>query len=96
MVLAVTAARMTGGGHPDFTLDDSPDNELFRVMSETWPGQIVFLPLDDSVFAAGGVPMNFEETIYIGAPKQVYDAFLQFPLAHRVIPASSPSPEANQ
>jgi hypothetical protein len=96
VVVAVTAARMTGGGHPDFTLEASPSNELFRVMNETWPGQIVFLPLDDSVFATGGVPMNFEETIYVGTPKRVYDAFLQFPLAHRVIPASSPSPETDQ
>lgn len=89
IVVAVTAARMTGGGHPDFTLDDSPDNELFRVMSETWPGQIVFLPLDDSVFATGGVLMNWEREIYKDAPKQVYDAILQFPLAHRVLPSST-------
>ena len=70
---------------PDWDVRDaSPDNELFRVMAETWPGKVVFLPLDDPVFSAGRVPMNFEGEIYVGAPRRTYDVFVEPPLAHRV------------
>jgi hypothetical protein len=64
--------------------DASPPNELFRVMVESWPDQTVFLPLDDPVFASGGVLLNFENTIYICGPVEHFDALLQYPLAHRV------------
>jgi hypothetical protein len=87
IVLAVTAAEIrsvAGSGIPDFDLSASPKNELFRVMNRTWPDQVVFLPLDDPVFAEDGIPMNFEGIIYVGAPKRHYDVFLQLPLAHRL------------
>ena len=88
IVLTVTPARIvsgSGSGSADFDVTDaSPENELWRTMSETWPGQIVFLPVDDPVFLADGVPMNFEGTIYVGSPKRHYDVFLLLPLAHRV------------
>jgi hypothetical protein len=87
IVLVVTAARIvpaTGALEPDYQLMASPENEIFRTMSEIWPDQTVFLPVDDPLFAADGVPMNFEGTIYVGAPKQHYDVFLLLPLAHRV------------
>jgi len=53
-------------------------------MYESWPEQIVFMLLDDPMFATSGVKMNFEGEIHEGAPKRHYDAFLQYPLAHRV------------
>jgi hypothetical protein len=87
IVLVVTAARIvsaTGSAVPDYDLGASPENELFRVMNETWPDEIVFLPMDDPLFSADGVPMNFEGIIHVGAPKQHYDVFLLLPLAHRV------------
>lgn len=87
IVVAVTAAQIrsvAGSGIPDFDLSASPKNELFRVMNRTWPEQIVFLPLDDPMFAKDGIPMNFEGIIHVGAPKQHYDVFLQLPLAHRL------------
>lgn len=85
IVLAVTAARITSGGTlADYDLRDSPENELWRVMNETWPDQIVFLPLDDPVFEAGGVRMNFEGKIHVGAAKRHYDVFVLLPLAHRI------------
>lgn len=87
IVLVVTAARITpdaGSTIPDYDLEASPENEIFRLMNETWPDQIVFLPVDDPLFLTGRVPMNFEGTIYVGAPKQYYDVFLLLPLAHRV------------
>ena len=87
IVLVVTAARITpdaGSTIPDYDLEASPENEIFRLMNETWPDQIVFLPVDDPLFLTGRVPMNFEGTIYVGAPKQYYDVFLLLPLAPRV------------
>jgi hypothetical protein len=87
IVLCVTAAEIVGGASwsvPDWRVRDaSPDDEVWRVMNETWPDQTVFLPLDDAVFS-GGVRMNFEGTIHSGIPKRHYDAFLQYPLAHRI------------
>jgi hypothetical protein len=52
-------------------------------MNQTWPDQIVFLPLDDPLFSNGRIPMNFGE-IYVGAPKSHYDVFVLLPVAHRV------------
>jgi hypothetical protein len=88
IVLTVTAARIVSGSASTLTdfdvTDASPENELWRTMSETWPDQIVFLPVDDPVFSGDGVPMNYEGTIYVGSPKRHYDVFLLLPLAHRV------------
>lgn len=65
----------------------SPDNELYRVMAETWPEQNVFLWLDDPLFMNGRIAMNSEDTIYATAFKEQYDAVVQYGLAHRM-PAS--------
>jgi hypothetical protein len=87
IVLCVTAAEIVGGAAwsvPDWRVtDESPDNEIWRVMSETWPNRTVFLPLDDPAFGQG-VRMNFEGIIHSGAPRRHYDAFLQYPVAHRI------------
>jgi hypothetical protein len=88
IVVGVAAAKIElepgSSGSPYDVLHTSPENELFRLMVETWPGQTVFLPLDDPVFTNGGVVVNFEETIYVCALKEQYDAVLQYALAHRV------------
>ncbi len=86
IVVEVSAAYIVavpGSGFPDSDLAASPENELLRVMNQTWPDQIVFLPLDDPLFSSGRIPMNFGE-IYVGAPKRHYDLFVLLPLAHRV------------
>ncbi len=70
---------------PDWDLmDASPDNELFRLMSETWPGQSVFLPFTDPLFIDGGVAMNFEDTIHVASPERHYDGAVLLPLTHRI------------
>lgn len=86
IVLDVSAAHIVsvpGSGIPDYDLTASPENELFRVMNQTWPEQIVFLPTDDPLLSSGRVPINSEGTIYVGAPKRHYDVFVLLPLAHR-------------
>jgi hypothetical protein len=86
IALAVSAAHIVsvpGSGIPDYDLAASPENELFRVMNQTWPDQIVFLPVDNPLLSSVRVSINSEGTIYIGVPKQHYDAFLLLPLAHR-------------
>jgi hypothetical protein len=86
IVLNVSAAHIVsvpGSGIPDYDLAASPENELLRVMNQTWPDQIVFLPVDDPLFSSARVPINSEGTIYVGAPKRHYDAFVLLPLAHR-------------
>jgi hypothetical protein len=86
IVLEVSAAHIVpvpGSGNPDIDLVASPENELLRVMNQTWPDQIVFLPLDDPLFSSGRIPMNFGD-IYVGAPKRHYDVFVLLPQAQRV------------
>jgi hypothetical protein len=86
IVLAVSPARVVavpGSGVPDSDLSASHENELLRVMNETWPDRIVFLPLDDPLFSSGRIPMNFGD-VYVGAPRRQYDAFVLLPQAHRV------------
>jgi len=89
IVLDISAAHIVAGpgsGLPDYDLSASPNNELFRVMNQTWPDQIVFLPADDPLLSSGRVPMNSEGTIYRGAPQQHFDGYVLLPSAHRVPP----------
>ncbi len=86
IVLDVSAAHIVsvpGSGIPDYDLSASPENELFRAMNDTWGDQIVFLPVDDPLFSKMRVPINSESTIYVGAPKRHFDAFILLPVAHR-------------
>ena len=84
-VLVVSAARIVSpdGATTLFDLRASPPNELFRMMQEAFPGRTVFLPLDDPVFTDQGVLVNFEGEIFSSRLKRVYDAALQYPVAHR-------------
>ena len=87
-VLWVPAAHIVsapGSDIPDFNLDASPKNELLRLMNQTWPEQLVFLPLDDPLFKSGRIPINASGEIYVGAPKRHYDAIILLPVAHRVL-----------
>lgn len=83
LVVSVNAARVIpqGGGAAQYRLGDSPPNELFRTIDETWPGKTVYLPLHDPMFSELGIPVNYEETIYVCALREVYDAVLQYPVA---------------
>ena len=86
IVLNVSAAHIAsdpGSGTPDFDLAESPENEILRVMNETWPDQIVFLPLDDPLFSNGRVPINSAGEIFVSAPKRHYGAFILLPAAQR-------------
>lgn len=84
--LLVAPARIVsvpGSNVPDFDLSASPANELLRAVGETWPDRIVFMPLDDPLFHAGRVPVNFSGEIYVSAPQTQYDALILLPIAHR-------------
>ncbi len=87
-VVFATAAHIQpapGSPAPPYDVRNaSPPNELLRVMVESFPDRTVFLPLDDPVFASGGILLNVEETIHHCAPVEQYDAVLQYALAHRV------------
>jgi hypothetical protein len=65
-------------------LDASPPNELWRIMGEVSAGDLLYLRVDDPIFSEGGILMNYEDKIYRGAPKEVYDVFLSLPVAHRI------------
>lgn len=84
-VLVVGAARIVSpdGGTTLFQLAASPPNELFRLMRDTWPGATVFLPLDDPLFTEDEVLVNFEDAIFASRLERVYDAVLQYSVAHR-------------
>jgi hypothetical protein len=82
-VSAAHTVTIPGSGIPDKDLSASPENELFRVMNQTWQDRSVFLPVDDPLFSKARVPINIDGTIYLGAPKRHYDAFIVLPVAHR-------------
>jgi hypothetical protein len=87
-VISVVPSQITADFNtdiPDFNLlDASPENELFRIISENWPEQYVFLPFDDPLFAEGNIRMNYEGKIYVTHPKHHYDAVVLLPIAHRI------------
>jgi hypothetical protein len=80
---AKTVLETGAGGTPFDVVETSPEHELLRIMAETWPGQNVYLPLDDSVFSDSRVAYNNEEVIYATRLKEVYDALIQYGIAHR-------------
>jgi hypothetical protein len=88
IVIGFTSARTElepgAGGTPWNILESSsPDNEILRVIAETWPARTVFLPLTDPLFAEGTVAYNSEDVIYITSLGEQFDALVQYGLAHR-------------
>jgi hypothetical protein len=82
---AKTELEPGAGGTPwDILESASPDNELLRFMAKAWPGQTVFLPLDDPLFRDRRVAYNSEDTIYATSLKEQYDAIIQYGVAHRM------------
>ena len=82
---AQTLLEPGAGGTPwDILASASPDNEINRIMAETWPGQTVFLPLDDPIFSDRRVAFNSEDIIYATSLSEQYDAIIQYGLAHRM------------
>ena len=89
IVVGFTSARTElepgAGGTPwDILASASPANEITRIMAETWPGQTVFLPLDDPIFSDRRVAYNSEDVIYAASLNEQYDAVIQYGLAHRM------------
>ena len=89
IVVGFTSARTElepgAGGTPwDILAGASPANEINRIMAETWPGQTVFLPLDDPIFSDRRVAYNSEDVIYAASLNEQYDAIIQYGLAHRM------------
>jgi hypothetical protein len=89
IVVGVSSARTElepgAGGTPFHILASvSPDNELLRLMAETWPGQTVFLPLADPLFSDRTVAYNSEDVIYATSLNEQYDAIIQYGFAHRM------------
>lgn len=82
---ARTELEPGAGGTPwDILASASPANEINRIMAETWPGQTVFLPLDDPIFSDRRVAYNSEDVIYAASLNEQYDAIIQYGLAHRM------------
>ena len=82
---ARTELEPGAGGTPfDILESASPDNEVLRLMAETWPGPTVFLPLDDPLFSDRRVAYNSEDVIYATSLNEQYDAIIQYGLAHRM------------
>jgi hypothetical protein len=82
---ARTELEPGAGGTPwDILESSSPENELYRIMAETWPGETVFLPLDDPLFKDRRVAYNSEDVVYATPLKEQYDAIIQYGIAHRM------------
>lgn len=71
-------------GNPFNILQSSPDDELLRLMAETWPDLNVYLPLDDPLFSEKRVAYNSEDVIYAVHLADVFDALFQYGVAHRM------------
>lgn len=71
-------------GSPHDIVQSSPDDELLRLMAETWPDLNVYLPLDDPLFSERRVAYNSEDVIYTAQLADVFDALFQYGLAHRM------------
>ena len=89
LVIGFTSARTVlepgAGGTPFDVLESaSPENEILRLVAETWPQQTVFLPLDDPLFVNQRVAYNSEDVIYATQLGEQYDALIQYGLAHRM------------
>jgi hypothetical protein len=89
IVIGLTSARteleVGAGGTPfDIMASASPENEILRVMAETWPNQTVFLPLDDPLFVDRKVAYNSEDVIYVSSLGEQFDALIQYGIAHRM------------
>jgi hypothetical protein len=84
VVSAKTLLEQGSSGTPYEVLESSPENELFRVLAESWPSSNVFLPLDDPVFTEDRVAVNYEESVYSASLAEQFDAVLQYGLAHRM------------
>lgn len=82
---ATTELEPGAEGTPwDILESASPDNELLRVMAQTFPDRTVFLPLDDPLFADRTVAYNSEDVIYITALEEQFDAIIQYGHASRM------------
>ncbi len=87
-VVGVSAAEVVlepgAEGTPFDVRASSPQDEVLRVVAETWPGQDVLLPMDDPMFRERTVAYNSEDTIYVTRLAEQFDAVLQYGLAHRM------------
>lgn len=88
LIIGFTSAKTVlepgAPGIPSNIVQASPEDELLRVMAETWPGLNVYLPMDDPLFAERRVAYNSEDVIYAVQLADVFDALLQYGIAHRM------------
>ncbi len=81
---AETVLELGAPGSPSNIVESSPENELLRLMAETWPDLNVYLPLDDPMFSEKRVAYNSEDVIYAVQLTDVFDALFQYGVAHRM------------
>jgi erythromycin esterase-like protein len=81
---AETVLEPGAPGSPSNIMQSSPEDELLRLMAETWPDQNVYLPLDDPLFSEKRVAYNSEDVIYVVQLADVFDALFQYGVAHRM------------
>lgn len=87
-IIGFTSAKtVLEPGAPGSSFDivqSSPEDELLRLMVETWPDLNVYLPLDDPLFSERRVAYNSEDVIYAVRLADVFDALFQYGVAHRM------------
>ena len=81
---AETVLEPGAPGSPFDIALSSPEDELLRLMAETWPGLNVYLPLDDPLFSEKRVAYNSEDKIYAVQLADVFDALFQYGMSHRM------------
>ena len=59
--------------------DESPANELLRIVQRVANGATTFLPLRDPVFAEERVVVNYLPRLHVGPPRAAFDGFVVLP-----------------
>jgi hypothetical protein len=62
--------------------EQSPENEVLRIVSEVAGSRTALLPLSDPMFLERQVAVNYLEDIFVCSPKRQYDAFFVTPETH--------------
>ncbi|HEX6301398.1 MAG TPA: hypothetical protein VF148_13100 [Acidimicrobiia bacterium] len=81
---AKTVLEPGAPGSPSDIVKSSPDDELLRLIAETWPDLNAYLQLDDPLFSEKRVAYNSEDVIYAVQLADVFDALFQYSVAHRM------------
>lgn len=80
VVVPASGEKLIRGSVRSFDVgEESPRNELFRIMQDVAGGVPAFLPLDDDAFATERMVVNYLPRLIVGPPRAAFDGFVLLP-----------------